>query len=116
MTKEVEGDRRETAICRYTVKPGKEPEMLKLLARHWPTLHSAGLVTDDRPLIFRGTPMTGKDRDAVGSHVFVEIFTWRDAKAVETAHHNPEVMSVWEPMGQICDRMEFPHFERISLP
>jgi hypothetical protein len=116
MTNQTDGDRSETAICRYTVKPGNEPEMLKLLAKHWPTLHRAGLVTDDRPLIFRGTPKTGEDRDAVGSNVFVEIFAWRDTKAVGTAHHSPEVMSVWEPMGQICERMEFPHFQKVSLP
>src|SRR5687767_5089242 len=33
-------------ICRYQVKPGKEAEMERLLAVHWPTLHKAGLVTN----------------------------------------------------------------------
>src|SRR5262245_41559747 len=34
-------------ICRYKVKPGKEAEMERLLAAHWPALHKAGLVTDE---------------------------------------------------------------------
>ena len=35
-------------ICQYKVKPGQEKEMERLLALHWPTLHKAGLATDDQ--------------------------------------------------------------------
>ena len=51
----------------------------------------------------------------MGPSTFVEIFTWKDAKAVEAAHHSPELMKIWEPMGQLCESMEFPHFERLAL-
>jgi hypothetical protein len=27
-----------------------------------------------------------------------------------------EVMAVWEPMGAICEEMDFPPFERLELP
>ena len=43
-------------ICRYKVKPGKEAEMERLLARHWPALHTAGLVTDEKARVYRGLP------------------------------------------------------------
>ena len=107
----------ETAICTYRVKPGKTREFEALLARHWPTLRKLELVTSEPAQVFRGLPATGpgKDRHAVGPSTFVEIFTWRDAAAVEAAHHSPELMKIWEPMGQLCESMEFPHFERLAL-
>jgi DNA-binding transcriptional ArsR family regulator len=45
-------DKPQTVICRYKIKPGTE-EMIKLLQKHWPTLHAAGLTTNDKPLIYR---------------------------------------------------------------
>ena len=106
----------ETAICTYKVKPGKAKEFEALLARHWPTLRKLDLVTGDPAVVYRGLPAgPGKDRHAVGPSTFVEIFTWKDAKAVEAAHHSPELMKIWEPMGQLCESMEFPHFERLAL-
>jgi quinol monooxygenase YgiN len=109
--------RTEIAICRYRTKPGKEKEFIALLERHWPTLHRLGLVTDEPAQLYRGLPPgPGEDKDAVGASTFVELFSWRDAEAVDTAHHSPEVMRIWEPMGAICESMEFPHFERLALP
>src|SRR4051812_34362343 len=94
-------------ICRYNVKPGKEAEMEKLLEKHWPALHRAGLATDEKPLIYRGLPATGpKDRHATPS-TFIEIFSWKSEKGPSMAHEMPGVMAVWEPMGAICASMEF---------
>ncbi|HWN68116.1 MAG TPA: hypothetical protein VNM90_10790 [Haliangium sp.] len=108
-------DKPHTVICRYQVTPGKEEEMVKLLEKHWPTLHAAGLTTNDRPVIYRsiasGKP--GEDHDAPST--FVEIFSWKDGRAAGVAHETPEVMAVWEPMGAICEDMEFPHFERLDI-
>jgi hypothetical protein len=105
-----------TAICTYQVKPGKAKEFTALLARHWSTLRKLDLVTGEPAQVFRGLPPgPGKDRHAVGPSTFVEIFTWKDAKAVEVAHHSPELMKIWEPMGQLCASMDFPHFERLVL-
>ncbi|HEY7509148.1 MAG TPA: hypothetical protein VIG50_02800 [Vicinamibacteria bacterium] len=106
----------ETAICTYQVKPGKSKEFEALLARHWPTLRKLELVTAEPAQVFRGLPPgPGKDRHAVGPSTFVEIFTWKDQKAVEAAHHSPELMKIWEPMGRLCESMAFPHFERLAL-
>lgn len=108
-------DKPQTVICRYQVKPGQEARMLELLGKHWPTLHAAGLTTDDAPVIYRSVPSgkPGEGQDA--PCIIVEIFTWKTGASAGVAHQTPEVMAVWEPMGALCDDMDFPHFERIHL-
>jgi hypothetical protein len=109
-------DTPETVICTYRVKPGKEKAFQALLARHWPTLRKLGLVTPQPSQVFRGLPPgPRKDAHAVGPSTFVEVFAWKDAQAVDAAHHSPELMKVWEPMGELCESMDFPHFERLDL-
>jgi hypothetical protein len=102
-------------ICRYKVKPGKEAEMEKLLAAHWPALHSAGLVTDDKAIIYRGLPSGKPGGEHGAERTYVEIMVWKDRKGPELAHQTPGVMAVWEPMGAICEDMDFPAFERLEL-
>lgn len=107
-----------TVVCTYRVKRGSEDEFRELLRRHWPTLHRLGLVTDDRSQVFEGAAIA-KDGTDQGPF-FIEIFTWNDG-AWNTAHGHPEVMSIWEPMGALCEErdgrpgMEFPHVRRIEL-
>jgi hypothetical protein len=109
-------DKPSTVICRYKVKPGKEQEMLRLLEKHWPTLHAAGLTTNDKPLIYRSVPSgrPGGDHHDV-ANTFVEIFSWKTGRSAGVAHETPEIMAVWEPMGAICEDMDFPTFERLDL-
>ena len=102
-------------ICRYKVKPGKEAEMEKLLAAHWPALRAAGLVTDDKPRIYRGLPSSKPDERHGAEREYVEIMVWRDRDAPGVAHQLPGVMAVWEPMGAICESMDFPSFELLDL-
>lgn len=105
---------RKVNICTYKVKEGKEEEMLALLAKHYPALKKAGLVTDDEPVIYRGLP-SGKPNDEHGAErTFVEIFSWNSDKAPQLAHESPDVMAVWEPMGAICESMDFPSFVTIA--
>src|SRR5262249_48635156 len=54
-------------------------------------------------------------RTGTPSGVLVEIFDWKSAASAEVAHRSPEVMAIWEPMGALCEAMEFPHFERIAV-
>lgn len=104
-----------TNICTYTVKPGKEEEMIELLKRHWPALRAAGLATDEPPVIYRSIP-SGKPGGAHDKRgTFVEIFSWTSAEGPQLAHQTPGVMAVWEPMGAICEAMEFPSFERMRI-
>src|SRR5262245_17770257 len=98
-------------ICRYKVKPGKRAEFERFLALHWPTLHAAGLVTDEPARIYRGLPSEKPGGRHGADGVYLEIMSWRDAKQMEIAHQLPEVMAVWEPMGVLCEEMDFPSFE-----
>lgn len=102
-----------TCMCIYQVKPGSEDEFGSLLATHWPTLHELELVTDDKPLIYKG-------KNCDGTNFFVEILTWRDEAGPNSAHELAEVMAVWEPMGKLCEdregkpAMDFPSVEQIN--
>jgi len=103
-------------ICRYKVKPGKEAEMERLLAIHWPALHRAGLVTDEPATVYRGLPSGEPDGRHGAERIYVELMTWKSARSPQVAHETPEVMAVWEPMGALCEEMDFPAFERLELP
>jgi hypothetical protein len=98
------------------VKPGKEGEMERLLAVHWPTLHKCGLVTDEKARVYRGLPGSKPGVRHGAERTYVEILIWIDDKAPDLAHQSPEVMAVWEPMGAICEEMDFPSFELIDAP
>src|SRR5215470_11346939 len=95
------------AICTYRVRAGREDEFLRLLRRHWPTLHECGFVEDRPSEIYRGV-------DESGGTFFVEILAWKDSEYPNKAHELPAVMSLWEPMGLCCEpragrpAMEFP--------
>jgi hypothetical protein len=102
-------------ICRYKVKPGKEAEMERLLAAHWPALHAAGLVTDEKTRVYRGLPSTKPDGRHGADRVYIEFMVWKDHDAPGLAHQLPDVMAVWEPMGAICEEMDFPGFELLDL-
>ncbi len=102
----------ETVICTYRVKASARSAFVELLKEHWPTLHAAGLVTDTPVRHYVGEGGRGE----TPGPVFVEIFEWTSAEAPNVAHNTPEVMRVWEGMGQLVEErdgrpaMEFPHF------
>ncbi len=125
MTSATAPDRPHTVICRYEVRAGNEDKMLALLKAHWPALRAAELVTDEASRIYRAiddavgsgerTPTAGADPDAVQTTTFVEVFAWTSARAADVAHQTPSILAIWEPMAQLCQHMEFPHFERVDL-
>ncbi len=94
-------------LCRYRLKPGKELEFGELLRKHWPTLHDLGLVTDEPAALERAT-------DQAGNTAFIERFRWKTPAAIGSAHESVEVMTLWEPMGALCEDMEFWHVEALG--
>ncbi len=94
-------------LCRYHVKPGMEQEFAGLLANHWQTLHTAGLATDEPARVLRA-------QDQAGNVAFIEMFSWKTDDAIKTAHETPAIMQLWEPMGALCEDMEFWHVEAVS--
>ena len=81
----------------YYPKKGKEKELLELIKKHWPALLKLGLVTDEPATVYQA-----HDKRS-GNTYFIEIFAWRDEEASSIAHQTPEVMAVWEPMGNIME-------------
>lgn len=96
-----------TVICTYTLKEGARTDFVELLNRHWSTLDSFGLVgpTPSRLL-------DGYDKGA--DNVIVEIFEWKSREASAAAHQLPEVLAIWEPMGQLTESMDFRHFTALA--
>lgn len=96
-------------LCIYRVTKGKEDEFKKLLARHWPTLHKAGLTTDKPATVHSASSHDDK------TTAFVEMFQWKDGGSSDIAHQTPEVMAVWEPMGSLTEGMEFLEIEPVKF-
>ena len=94
-------------LCTYWPKPGQEEAMRAMLLKHGPALKSGGLLGDEPVRIWKATDRSGRTR-------FVERFDWRDETSSDTAHQLPEVMAVWEPMGELCDDMDFSVVEPIG--
>jgi len=34
---------------------------------------------------------------------FVEVFEWSSPEAIESAHHHPVVLKMWEEYGKVCE-------------
>jgi hypothetical protein len=101
----------EVVVCTYRVRPQAEERFAGLIAGHWRTLHDLGFVTDQRPLVLRGTD---------GGLTYVEIFTWVDG-GFGLAHEHPDVLAIWEAMDPLLEerdgrpKSEFPHFVPVTL-
>ncbi len=96
-------------LCIYRVKKGKEAEFKKLLKKHGPALKAAGLSGEAAPKIWKAE--SGRKPGVI----FVEQMQWKDHNSSSAAHQMPEVMAVWEPMGELCEGMEFLHLGPADL-
>ena len=59
-------------------------------------LTASGLCTDQPVRLYRATDL---ERHGKPAPYFAETFEWKTAAAAGVAHQTPEIMSVWEPMG-----------------
>jgi hypothetical protein len=89
----------------YKIKEGTEDRFLPLLQAHWPTLDRLGLVTDEPVRLWKAFD---KRLDSVR---FVETFQWKTAESSSIAHQTPEVMKVWEPMGEFLEGLDLYRIE-----
>jgi hypothetical protein len=96
-------------LCIYRVKNGKDGEFRKLLEKHGPALKAAGLAGDAAPKIWKAE--SGRKPGTI----YVEQMQWKDEHASSAAHQMPEVMAVWEPMGELTDGMEFLHLQPAGI-
>jgi hypothetical protein len=94
----------------YRLKKGTEAQFKPLLAKHWPILEQAGLVTKEKPEIWKALDKRNPEK-----LTYFETFQWKNEKAPEIAHQTPEVMKVWEPMGPLLESLEILHLEPTDL-
>ena len=94
-------------LVTYRPKAGKAEELLALVQKHWPTLRSLGLSTEEPAIVYRATNKRS------GKVFIVEIFSWIDDEASARARTTPEVMALWDPMGPIMDGMELAAIEPV---
>jgi hypothetical protein len=97
-------------LCIYKVKKGKEAEFLTLLEKHWPTLRKHELATPERATVHKAATRHGDGT------VFTELFGWASERAIGVAHETPAIMQIWEPMGALCDDMDFLHIQPVKMP
>ena len=79
-------------IVAYRPKAGKEQELLQLVRERVPTLRKEGLVTERTPAIMRS-------RDGT----IVEVSEWKSQEAIDAAHKNPNVWTMWEKFFAACE-------------
>jgi hypothetical protein len=101
------------ALCTYRVKENEAQKFVSLLRQHAPTLRRLGLVTEEPSLLFHG-------QDESGKSFFVEVLHWKFEKGPSVAEQTPEVLAIWEQMGQCTESrlgrpsMEFPLVEQLD--
>lgn len=96
-----------SVLCIYRVREDQSDAFMPLLEKHWSTLDSVGLVSEQPARWYRG-----EDKDK--RRCFIEMFEWKNAEAPNVAHQMPEVMAIWEPMGALVDDMEFIDIEPLG--
>ena len=79
-------------IVAYHPKPGKEDEILALVRSRVPNLRKEDLVTDREPVIMRS-------RDGT----IIEVSEWKSREAIDAAHKNPNVLTMWNKFFTVCD-------------
>jgi hypothetical protein len=104
----------QVVIASYRPKPGQEQLLLEVVRTHVPVLRQQGLATQRPVVVLRASDGT-----------LLEIFEWVSEAAVEQAHTNPAVQTLWERFAKVCDfatlaslpgaQEPFPHFEPVAL-
>ena len=79
-------------IVAYRPKAGKESALLDMVRERVPTLRQEGLVTDRAPTIMRA-------RDGT----IIEVSEWKSREAIDAAHKNPNVLTMWGKFFEVCD-------------
>ncbi len=73
------------SVAAFKPKPGKENELLQVIADRVPLLWRLGYCTDREPILMRS-------RDGV----IIQVSEWADDAAIEKAHETPEVLEMWQ--------------------
>lgn len=94
------------AIVTYVVKKGREAELERVLRRHWKTLRSENLTTDQFPFLLK---------DPESPMVYKEIFEWKSRQSFQKAHESKKVQDIFRKMIELTEEggIETAFFNRI---
>jgi len=84
----------ETVLITFHPKHGSEQALADVIARHWATARRLDLVLDAPHVTLRGT-------DGGGNAYFVEVLTWRDAAAPDSAPK--AILELWDQMNALVE-------------
>jgi quinol monooxygenase YgiN len=75
----------------YRPGPGKAERLMQIVARHEDILRRENLITARAVCLMRAADGT-----------IVEMFEWTSAAAIEHAHQNLAVQSLWREFSEVC--------------
>jgi len=90
-------------IAGYKPKPGKDKELAALMGTHVSRLRKENLVTDRAPIIMKSEDGT-----------ILEVFEWKSAEAIQSAHTNPVVQEMWAEYSEVCEYVPASEVKEIS--
>jgi hypothetical protein len=80
------------SVAAFKPKPGRETELMGVIADRLPLLQRLGLATMREPVLMRSR----------GGAV-VQVSEWVSDEAVERAHQMPEVLELWRRFDACCE-------------
>ena len=72
-------------LAAFKPKPGKQEELMRVIADRLPLLRRLGLATDRENITMRASNGT-----------IIDVSEWRDEAAIKLAHNTPEVLNLWQ--------------------
>jgi len=78
-------------IAAFKPKPGREAELLSVIADRLPLLRRLGLATHREHILMR-----------TRQGVIVEVSEWVSDQAIDKAHETPEVLALWNRFDACC--------------
>ena len=93
----------EIVIAIYKPHENKEHELKELILKHMPILKTHNLITDRNPILAQSN-----------NGNYIEIFEWKSNDAIEEAHKNPEVQTLWDEMEKVCDFTNLESLEEVK--
>ncbi|NND82835.1 MAG: hypothetical protein HKN50_10445 [Gammaproteobacteria bacterium] len=88
-------------IVAFKPNEGMEDRLERLVLKHVPLLRELELVTEREPVIMRCEDGT-----------VVEVFEWASPQAVEKAHENAAVRSLWDQYAELCEYIPIGHVKQ----
>lgn len=95
---------RRIVIAAYRPKPGNESTLKELIKTHLPTLQAEGLVTDREAIIM-----------SANNRTIIEVFEWKSKTAIEKAHTNTKVLTMWKQFADVCDYIPIGKLEEANV-